>query len=236
MDIPTAIETAAVADAEAARVRLWQLISPALPVGAYAYSQGLEQAAAAGWVHDERSATDWIRGHLHHGPAVADVPVLARCHDAWVRADPARARYWSQVLLATRGAAELLAEDRQLGTALARVLTTLGVDEAAEWLADRDASFACLFALAAARWNLGVAEAATGHLWAWLENQVSAAVKLVPLGQSAGQRIAFAIGQELGAAVRRGLALPDDAIGASTPGVAVAAARHETQYTRLFRS
>lgn len=219
-----------------ARVRLWQLISPALPVGAYAYSQGLEYAVHAGWVRDEAGAGAWIRGHLEHGPARADVPVLGRCYAAWCEGDADTARRWSRWLLANRGAAELLAEDRQLGAALARTLIALGLDEAAPWIGSADASFACLFALAAARWDIDPREAAAGYLWAWAENQVAAAVKLVPLGQSAGQRLLFELGGLVGAAAHRGLRLELEAMGASTPGVTAAAAWHEHQYSRLFRS
>ncbi|GBE10888.1 urease accessory protein UreF [bacterium BMS3Bbin12] len=223
-------------ECDAARARLWQLISPALPVGAYAYSQGLEFAVHAGWVRDEAGAGAWIRGHLHHGPALADVPVLGRCHEAWCAGDADSAHRWSRWLLANRGAAELLAEDRQIGASLARTLAVLGLDEAAAWVGSPDASFACLFALAAARWGIDPEAAATGYLWAWAQNQVSAAVKLVPLGQSAGQRLLFAIGNEVGAIARHGLVLDDEAMGACAPGVVTAAARHERQYSRLFRS
>ncbi len=223
-------------EADDAQVRLWQLISPALPVGAYAYSQGLEYAVHSGRVADEAGAGAWIRGHLHAGPACADVPVLGRCHAAWCSGDERAVRRWSRRLLANRGAAELLAEDRQLGGALARVLATLGVAPAGAWIGAPEASFAALFALAAAHWGIDAGTAARGYLWAWLENQVAAAVKLIPLGQSAGQRLLFALGREIGSAARAGLRLRDEEIGANAPGVAHAAARHERQYSRLFRS
>ena len=110
--------------------RLLQLCSPSLPVGAYAYSQGLECAVERGWVRDEASAGDWILGLLNHGLRNLDLPVLARLYRAWRAADPNAARRWNAWLYASREAAELQREDHHLGTALARLLTDLGIAEA----------------------------------------------------------------------------------------------------------
>lgn len=219
-----------------ARLRLWQLISPALPVGAYAYSTGLENAVDCGWITDEKTASDWITGQLQHNLSALDVPVLKRLYQAWQENDVAHAEHWSRFLLASRETGELLAEDRHLGSALARLLPELGIEEARNWQDTNDSSFAAMFSLAAAHWQVPVAEAAQGYLWAWCENQVAAAIKLIPLGQTAGQRILSTVTQQVPTAVNHGMALDDDDIGAIAPGVALASARHETQYSRMFRS
>lgn len=221
---------------DVASLRLWQLISPALPVGAYAYSTGLENAVEVGWITDEKSASDWITGQLQHNLSALDVPVLNRLYQAWQTNDSTRAEHWSRFLLASRESGELLAEDRHLGSALARLLPELGIESAREWQDTNFSSFAAMFALAAAHWQVPVAEAVQGYLWAWCENQVAAAIKLIPLGQTAGQRILSQVTQQVPTAVNHGLMLEDDDIGAVAPGVAMASARHETQYSRMFRS
>lgn len=217
-------------------LRLLQLTSPMLPVGAYAYSQGLEWAVESGWVHDETSAAGWIGGVLGQGPARLEVPVLARLYRAWASDDLAQVHYWSRCLDAARESGELQAEARQLGESLAVLLTQLGVEAACDWKGVEYAGFPTLFALAAVYYRVPLPEAALGFLWAWCENQVAAAMKLVPLGQAAGQRILSMLIGLLPAAAEHGLALTDDEIGVLAPRLAIGSARHETQYTRLFRS
>lgn len=222
------------------RGRLWQLISPTLPVGAYAYSAGLEYAVDIGWIKSEADASDWITGQLQNNLATLDVPALTRLYAAWQNNDTDTAIRWNRFLLASRECSELLAEDRHLGNALAQLLPELGIEEAIEWRIDgqkeTQTSFSTMFALGAARWKIPLEEAVQGYLWAWCENQVAAAIKLVPLGQTAGQRILSHIIECLPTAIDRGLSLADDDIGAVSPGVALACAKHETQYSRLFRS
>ena len=127
-------------------------------------------------------------------------------------------------------------EDQHLGAALARLLNDLGLQDAAPWLNAPRVCFATLFSLAAARWDIPLREAATGYAWAWTENQVIAATRLIPLGQTASQRLLVAAGPVIATAVVDGLALADEDLGAAAPGLALAGALHETQYSRLFRS
>lgn len=219
-----------------ARARLWQLISPALPVGAYAWSGGLEYAVDDGWVDTEAKASDWITGQLQNNLATLDVPVLVRLYRAWQSHDAIEAKRWSRFLLASRESSELLSEDRQIGSALSQLLPELGIEEAISWRAEKHTSFAAMFALGAVRWDIPLEETVQGYLWAWCENQVAAAIKLVPLGQTAGQRILSQIVNCLPVAMDRGMSLTDDNMGVVSPGVAMACAKHETQYSRLFRS
>lgn len=220
----------------AAPWRLWQLISPALPVGAYAYSAGLESAIEAGWVRDEAGLQDWIEGVLHHGLAALDLPLLTRFHDAWSRADSNAVARWSLFLRAARETAEFEHEDRQLGGALARLLCELGIADAQAWKQRDDVSYACMFALAAVRWHIGGRDAAEGFAWAWCENQVTAAMKLMPLGQTAGQRVLARVAAGIAELVDESLLRPDQDLCVQSPGLALASAAHETQYSRLFRS
>lgn len=219
-----------------ALTRLLQLTSPGLPIGAFAYSQGLEQAVASGWVTGENDARDWVLGLLAHAFATLDLPVLARLFEAWRGGDEAVVARWSGWLLACRPTHEAREEDRQLGAALARTLRALDVPGAAAWAARPDVTHAAMFGLAAAHFGIPLPAVLGGFAFSWAETLTSAAVRLVPLGQSAGQRILVAAGDAVPAAVAEALELADDDLGAAAPGQAIASAWHETLYSRLFRS
>jgi urease accessory protein len=212
-------------------LRLLQLVSPTLPIGAFAYSDGLETAVGHGWIGDEAAACAWIGGRLRSYVTVTDLPVLAR-----LMAEGADRDRWALLLRATRDSGEARAADRQLGQALARLLRDLEVDGAEAWIDREHASLALGFALAGRAWQLSTASVLAGYAWSWTESQVAAAIKLVPLGQTAGQRILAALGAEIPALVTRALSIDDDDIGATNPAVAMASAWHERDRVRLFRS
>jgi urease accessory protein len=217
-------------------LRLLQLVSPNLPIGMYSYSQGLERAVHDGWITNAEQTGDWLRGLLQNGLGKVDASLLARLYDAWQTGDMEAVEHWSQTLACYRETAELRAEDRQTGQALARLLVKLDMQEAQAWQKRPDVTLATLFALAATRWNIDKADAVAGYLWGWLENQVLGAIKLVPLGQVAGQQLLQSLASELPELVEKALQLTDDEIGGSCFGLALVSSRHETQYSRLFRS
>jgi urease accessory protein len=222
-----------------ALLRLMQLVSPSLPVGAFNFSQGLEYAVAAGWVTDEPQSLEWIGGLARAVVGTLDIPILLRLHAAWQREEPAAVANWSARLIAARETSELRAEDLHMGRALARLLvamdaTTYG--DLAAWQSRLDASFATLFSCVAVRAQVSADEAAWGYLWAWCETQTLAAVRLVPLGQSAGQRLLDQLLRIIPAIVVRARSIGDDDIGCTAVSQVLASAWHETQYTRLFRS
>lgn len=215
-------------------LRLLWLASPALPIGAYAYSRGLEYAVDCGWVSDVDSVASWIEGVLESQIATLDGPVLARLYDAYQAGDAARVTRWNALLRASRETSEMALEDRQLGLSLGKVLREAGIAEAQQ-LAEA-ASYAQLFALACVHYGVSRADAVLGYMFAFAEGQVTAASKVVPLGQSACQRVLARLFASLSALVELSLALPDDELGSFTPGLTLASMLHETQYTRLFRS
>lgn len=219
-----------------ANLRLWQLISPALPVGAYAYSQGLEYALHAGWLEDAQDVEHWIQGQLKHTLAYLDIPVLKHLYDAWQAQDHTSINHWSRFILACRESKELLDQDLHLGRALATLLSSLDIAEAQAFKSSSSAPFVNLLALAAVKWQVPVEQLMQGYLWSWCENQVAAAIKLVPLGQTIGQQMLLRLASEIPDAVATGLMLDEDEIGSLAPGLGIASALHETQYTRLFRS
>ena len=222
--------------ADASLLRLFQLTSPALPLGAFAYSQGIEYAAHAGFITDEGSAFEWTCGLLEGPLSRTDLPFLARLHTAWSAGDEQEVRRLSQLLLAFRESAELEQEDLHLGHALARVLVGQGISEATAFTRADDVTFATMYALAAARWAIPGRSTLFGYAFAWSESQVGALSRALPLGQLAIQRILSRLIEAMPAAIDVALSLPENEIGALAASHAMASALHETQYCRLFRS
>jgi urease accessory protein len=223
----------------AALLGLLRLASPALPVGGFSYSEGLEAAVDAGVVRDEASASQWLSDQLHLGLARAELPLLAAAHDAWQRGDAARIARLNTWLLVTRESAELRAQTEQMGRSM---LDWLNKHDAAD---PRVAQLAALqpapswpvaFALGTAQAGADVLDAVLAYGFSWAENQVQAALKAVPLGQSAGQRILARLAHELPALAEAAMTLGDAQRQAFAPLLAVRSAQHETQYSRLFRS
>ena len=215
-------------------LHLMRLVSPALPVGAYVYSQGLESAVDKSWVHDIISAENWLRGCLIYGVSRLDAPIFLRLYDAWLHEDLDAVKQWNQFLIASRETSELLLEDTQMGAALIRLLKDLSVANY-EHLSSK-ISFATAFALSANIWQVDKTLALRGLLWSWLENQVASAIKLIPLGQTQGQRLLIALTEDVDKTVSAAAEILDENIGWSLPRLAMASMNHETQYSRLFRS
>ncbi|MEJ2423724.1 MAG: urease accessory protein UreF [Candidatus Thiodiazotropha sp.] len=217
-------------------LRLMHLVSPSLPVGAFTYSQGLEWAVECGWVRDRDSLRDWIADLLATGVCRLDVPVLARLYQASREDDHQAQVLWSDTLIAYRETRELRDEERNRGRALASLLPHLGVPVSDALMPILRGCQLAGFAHAAAHWSIPLQQAARGYVWSWLENMVLAGVKIIPLGQTAGQGMLAELTEAIPPAVETGLSLDDEAIGASCLAQAMASSRHETQYTRIYRS
>lgn len=219
-----------------ALLRLYQLSSAALPIGAFAYSQGLEQAVALGDVKCRDTSIAWTVGMLDHAVLTLDVPVFVRLYRAFEADDAPAARRWNDYLFATRGSGELRAEERQTGNALMRLLAKEGVQGAAAWLGAPRVTLASGFALASVAWGAPLREAALAYLFAWAEAQVGAATRLIPLGQSDAQRTLSHLIERAARGIDRALSREDDQLVTSTAGQLLLSALHESQYSRLFRS
>ncbi|MCU7371966.1 urease accessory protein UreF [Paucibacter sp. O1-1] len=224
-------------------LQLMQLASPALPVGGFSYSEGLEAAVESGRVTNEATATRWLLDQLRLALGRADLPACASAMRAWLRQDLARVSELNDWLLQTRETQELRLQSEQMGRSLLEWLRNKGLDDAlsqaqlAHLAALRLApSWPIAFALAAAQTGAPLREAMLAHAFGWAENMVGAAIKAVPLGQSAGQRMLQALSAEIPASVDAALALPDSQRQAFTPMLAILSAQHEAQYSRLFRS
>ncbi|MGW7773926.1 urease accessory protein UreF [Pseudomonas machongensis] len=219
-----------------ALLRLLQLASPGLPVGGFTYSQGLEWAVEAGWVRDTAGFCAWQREQLHDTLGCLDWPLLARLYRACQSDDAEAFARWTQFLLANRETAELRLEERQRGSALARLLDGWQLAQAPAWRESIELSQLGGMAWLGAHWSIPLRDLALGHGFAWLEGAVMAGVKLVPFGQQAAQTLLRDLSAELPAVLDQALILGNDELGGGLPLLAIASSRHETQYTRLFRS
>jgi urease accessory protein len=208
------------------------LASPALPVGGFAYSQGLERAIEDRLVADEAGSLRWIGDLLLLSLARFEAPLWLRAFDACAAGDAAAFARWNDELLAARETAELRAESQQMGASLLRLLPALGATPPALDPIAWPAAFAAACALLGVDREAGL----TAYLWAWVENQALVAVKSVPLGQQAGQRLLIALHVPLLRSVATAAELPDEEIGSAAVSLALTSARHETQYSRLYRS
>lgn len=218
---------------------LLQLASPALPVGAFSYSQGLERALHDGDVADETAAASWIvdvvRGPLAH----FDAPAILRIHAAWDAGEVAEVERWNARVLASRETMELRAETLQMGASLVKLVAAWARGSAAlrASVTTLDApTFPAAWAAAAVALDVDARDAVVAFLFGTAENLVAAALKAGPFGQLAGQRILLAAHEAIGEAVVVATAIHDDDMWSSSPGLAIASSRHETQYSRLFRS
>jgi urease accessory protein len=225
--------------APATLLGLLRLASPALPVGGFSYSEALEAAVDAGTAGDEAGTARWLSAQLQLGLARSELPLLAAAHAAWSVHDAARLAELNDWMRTTRESAELRAQTEQMGRSMLEWLRQQGHDQ------DRVATLAALrpapswplaFALAALDTGASAHDTLLAYGFAWAENQVQAALKAVPLGQSAGQRILARLAQELPALVQHALTIGDDERQAFAPMLAIMSSRHETQYSRLFRS
>ena len=207
-----------------------------MPVGAFAYSQGLESAIESGLINNKETLGNWLLDALTLSLQKVDLPLFFRLYESWEQHDIEETLKWNQILRAQRETKELRDEDHHLGLALARLLKDLGSEEANELHKRNDLCFITLFTLAAKEWGIESEQAANGFVWSWLDNQIAAAIKLVPLGQTDGQRVLSELHPHIPEIVSDGLAMTDDNIGASLPMMAILSSQHETQYSRLFRS
>ncbi|MEX8194042.1 urease accessory protein UreF [Comamonas guangdongensis] len=222
-------------------LQLMWLASPALPIGGFSYSEGLEAAINAALVTTETEASNWLVQQLHLTQSRGDMAVIAQAMPAWKSADLARIAALNQWVRTTRETSELRLQTEQMGRSLTEWLKNRYAAEPAQqvsiaWLAAQDASYPVAFSLAAHGTGASARDALLAYAFGWAENMVQAAIKAMPLGQSAGQRILARLTGEIPAAVEHALALPDGARQAFSPMLAILSAQHEHQYSRLFRS
>lgn len=212
------------------------LASPALPVGGFAYSQGLEQAVEDGWIADREQAYVWIRDSLLLNLARQELPWWLYCHEGAAQRNWAALIEGNQQLSALRETAELRLESRQMGYSMARLFAQWPSALVLAGLKDMTWSYPAAYAALAACSDIDADTALAAYLWSWVENQVLAAMKIVPLGQIEGQALLHRLKDDIADACQVARQIPLSDAGSAAWGLALASARHETQYSRLFRS
>lgn len=222
-----------------ALLRLLQLASPSLPIGAYSYSQGLEAAIENGTIGNESDARAWLIDSLHRIVARFEAPVLWRLLKAFSVRDGYSVSLWTERFIAARDTAEFRAETIQMGFSLSKLAIDLKIgDEDLCRLLRSQAEIPLPTAMAYAAVALDVPHDAAllGMLFSWVENQMLVCVKSVPLGQVAGQRLLLSLLPELEVAAGVARELPDDELSNWSPGMSLLSMEHEMQYSRLYRS
>ena len=219
---------------------IW-LASPALPVGGFSYSEGLEAAVEWAGVTTENAASGWISDQLALSLARSDLPVLAQAMAAWRENDFERAAQLNAWVLATRESSELRLQTEQMGKSLADWLRNLNADRpdhlaAVDGLAALPPTYPIAFSLAVAHTGASVRDGLLASAFGWAENMVQAALKSMQLGQSAGQRILARLAAAIPLAADHAASLMDSERQAFSPMLAILSAQHEVQYSRLFRS
>ena len=243
-------------------LNLLHISSPALPIGAFAYSQGLEYTLEAGWCKNADDVEQWIKSVMVHGLGGVDLPILKRLHQAWSgyvneqeyeheQADNENRnieslssqslnalslKEWNATLLAFRETKELYLEDIQVGDAFKQWHKSQSAEHLAKLELVDKPTVACMYALNGVIKGLTVEECLIGFVWTWLENQITSASKAMPMGQTDGQNIIRHLIPEIEAVVENAMQLEDDDIGSGLVGLSMSSALHEHQYSRLFRS
>jgi urease accessory protein len=238
-------------------LNLLHISSSALPIGAFAYSQGLEYTLEAGWCKNADDVEQWIKSVMVHGLGGVDLPILKRLHHAWstyffeheqvnkenkninININSLNASClikWNATLLAFRETKELYLEDIQVGDAFKQWHKSQSVGHLVKLELVDKPTVACMYALNGVIKGLTVEECLIGFVWSWLENQITSASKAMPMGQTDGQNIIRHLIPEIAAVIESAMQVKDDDIGSGLVGLSMSSALHENQYSRLFRS
>jgi urease accessory protein len=228
-----------------ALLNLFQLASPALPVGAYSYSDGLEALVDSGAIANQHSLWQWLQQELRYGAIRLEAAVMMRAYSSVIRSDCEALGYWNAWLTATKETTELRSQSWQMGNSLMRLLLDVPAPQPMSPIlslpdvasaAGTPCNYAIAFGIAAACWQIDLTASVLGYLHSWASHLIGAGVKLIPLGQTVGQQLLFELGPDLARCTKEVLALEDEQLSNCGWGLSLASMAHETQYTRLFRS
>ncbi|MBD2318515.1 urease accessory protein UreF [Phormidium tenue] len=233
-------------------LRLLQLTSPALPVGAYSYSEGIEYLCSNGTIQTESDLCDWLQREMHFGFVTNEAAIALRAHQALMSDNITALNYWNNWLSATRETEEVRLASWQMGQSLMKLWRQLpdhqedqlainkSINEllptAKENSLGQGCNYAIAFGIVAASLGIDASNTTVGYLYSWLSNLVSAAVRSVPFGQTTGQQVIFRLSSDILRSSQLALKRLDDELEWCGWGASLACANHETQYSRLFRS
>ncbi len=218
-------------------LRLLQLASPLLPVGGYSYSEGLESLISQGIIRDRVTLQSWIQSELQAGAIRIETAVMDRAYLAGMQLDGTQLQYWNQWLSAARETEELRQQSWQMGGSLMKLLVELTPDSQDLMMTiDRPCNYAIAFGVAAQFWQIDRQTTIAAYLHGWVTNSIGAGIKLIPLGQTAGQQILWQLQGEIDLLAQAIPSLADEDLYACSWGLSLASMQHETLYSRLFRS
>lgn len=230
-------------------LRLLQITSPALPVGAYSYSEGIEYLCNSGVIQTEGDLFNWLKRELSFGFINNEAAIALRAHQAIINYDPTALSYWNSWFSATRETEEIRLASWQMGQSLIKLWEQLAdrqlscdlsihqiLPTAKDNRLGRGCNYAIAFGLVAANLKIDASNTAIGYIHSWVSNLVSAAVRSVPLGQTTGQQIIFQLNEDILHSSQLALERSDDRLEWCGWGSSLASANHEAQYSRLFRS
>lgn len=226
-------------------LKLLQLASPALPVGAYSYSDGLETLVDRGAIANQNSLRQWLEQELKYGAIRLEAAVMVRAYRSAINSDFEALGYWNAWASAAKETAELRAQSWQMGNSLMRLLLDLQHLQQTPVLASipdlasavgTPCNYAIAFGMGAAHWQIDLTAAVLGYLHSWASHLIGAGVKLIPLGQTTGQQLLLELSTNITLATQEILALENDQLRSCGWGLSLTSMAHETQYTRLFRS
>jgi urease accessory protein len=214
-----------------------QLASPALPVGAYSYSEGLETLVENATIFNVQTLKYWLEAELNYGSIRLDGAVIIRGLEAAKIGDWEALNRWNVWLSALRDTEELRASSWQMGRSLLQLFgklepEVLPLAQAVGY----PCNYAIAFGIASAHWQISPQVALLTYLHSWANNLITAGIKLIPLGQTAGQKLLLELQELLDSVMVQILTLQDDDLACCSWGLSLASMQHETQYTRLFRS
>ena len=215
---------------------LLQLVSPALPVGAYSYSEGLETLVEWGKISSNHTLKHWLEQELSYGAIRIETAVMLRAYQAIVSKDKTALSYWNTWLSAARETSELRASSWQMGQSLMHLLLAIKPIEARSFCLQGECNYAVCLGIFAALEQIDSKSLILGYLHSWATNLITAGVKIIPLGQTAGQILLHELHTNISAAATEIISLEDDELSSCSWGLSLASMAHETQYTRLFRS
>ena len=243
---------AGVADNSTMLFQLLRFSSPSLPIGGFAWSQGLESAIELGWLKNTDDLHDWLLAVLEHNFAQQELPLLLRMLNSEGEGPDdkkaeekiqgiANLEYWNKRSLAMRESAELRMEDVHTGRAMLQLARSMNVNAsnangAKDWIDEHEIGYLAAFAIMCHHYKIAFAPAATGFIWTWLDNQIAAAIKLFPLGQTAGQLLIEGLAPAISGLIEAAQKIDDANLGICLPGQVMASMLHKSQYSRMFRS
>lgn len=218
-------------------LRLLQLSSGVLPVGSYSYSEGLETLVEQGMIVNCNDFQQWLNQAVSYGSIRIEAAILTRAYHAVMGNNSAKLIYWNRWLSATRETEELRRQSWQMGRSLLCLILALE-PEIKTWMSglEKEVNFAVVFAVATAYWQIELNAAVSGYLYSWVNNLVTVGVKLIPLGQTEGQKLLSHLFPVVEKNVQEIINLPDEDLRCCSWGLSLASMTHETLYTRLFRS